>query len=431
MTLEELQVIISAQTSQFRSEINNVQRQVNTLNTNVNRQISSINNSVSRGTNGIANIFKGLRRTLIALGIGKVIKDSILEGMQAIEDENLVEVIFGDMTDDIKTWANELQNTLGLSAHAAAKNAGVFFNISKNMGVASSTSLDLSKNLTLLCEDMASFYNIDSEEAFNKVKSGLTGETEPLKHLGILVDENTLKQYGYNSSMSNAEKVMTRYKAILAQTGTAQGDLARTLNSPANQLRILKNNLTVLKQELGRAFMPIVQVVLPILNGFVQGLTKATQSVRIFFNTLFGTSTSAQVSGLGSLTNTTIGYNDALADTGSTAKKTKKDLDKLIGGFDEINKLGSKDDNDSSSTDIGGSVGNIGTGTVDVDTTPAEGKISEFANKLKTLFQPCIESFANLKESLGNTLSIVGDNLKYIRLNTCFFQSIIWSIRCS
>lgn len=122
--------------------------------------------------------------------------------------------------------------------------------MTSSMGVAEDNALKMSKGISLLSEDMASFYNLDSSEAFNKLRAGLTGETEPLKALGILVDENTVKQAVYSegiaqngAELTQQQKVLARYVAILKQTGNAQGDLARTIDSPANQLRLLKIKL--------------------------------------------------------------------------------------------------------------------------------------------------------------------------------------------
>lgn len=402
MTLEKLQVLIEAQTSQFKKEIENVNKQINSLSHNVNKQVNSIK-----------NVFSRVGKAIAAIGIGNIIKNSIISAMEAIEGENLFETVFGNLSSDMRQWSDNLQNTLGINAYAARNNAAVLFNIASNMGVVRNEALGLSKDMTLLAEDMASFYNINSEEAFNKVKSGLTGETEPLKALGILVDENTLKQYGYNSSMSNAEKIMIRYKAILAQTSTAQGDLARTLDSPANQLRILQNNLSLLSVELGRAFMPIVQTVLPIINSFVLAITKAVSAVAIFMNALFGTNISSsigsQASSVSALANSTQDYNSVLADTGDTAKSTAKEVNRLLGGFDEINTI----NKDNSSDGGGGSGGSSipSSGGFDLGNSEFENStkgLENAVNKFKTLFAPVVESFENLKSAIKPLIDNIG-----------------------
>lgn len=386
ITLEKLQVLIEAQTSQFKKEIESVNKQVNSLSGNVNKQVASIK-----------NIFGGIGKVIAAIGIGKYIKDSIISAMESIESDNLFETVFGGLSDQMREWSNNLQNTLGVNAYSARNNAAVLFNIASTMGVAKDSALGLSKSMTLLSEDMASFYNLDSSEAFNKIKSGLTGETEPLKSLGILVDENTLKQYGYSSSMSNAEKVMVRYKAILAQTSTAQGDLARTINSPSNQLRLLRNNLSVLSIELGKAFVPIVQVVLPILNAFVLNITSVVSSIATFMNSLFGSSINTSTANVSALASSTSDYNNALADTGDTAKKTNKEVNRLLGGFDEINSLNknSDDSNNNGSSSIPSvSAPTIGAPNMTQTQTATSAWAESFRSILAKIWQPFQDSWA-------------------------------------
>lgn len=415
MTLEELNVIINAQTAQFRKELNQVQNQVNSLTSNVNKKVASIK-----------NIFSRLGKFLAVLGIGKILKDSITSAMDSIESESLVGTVFGGMTKDIQDWSNNLQETLGLNAYSVRKNAATLFNMSKSLGMTGDSALGVSKDLTLLAEDMASFYNISSDEAFTKIRSGITGETEPLKQLGIMIDENTLKQYGYSQSMTNSEKVMVRYKAIMAQTSAAHGDLARTIDSPANQVRILKNNLQMLSIELGRAFMPILTTVLPILNSFIQGLTRTMSVVSSFMNTLFGKSGSAS-SGAGSLgasmysaANGAGALSSNLGTAGSNAKKAAKEAKGLLSGFDEINNIGRPDNNnsgDGTAALAAGRGGGINL-TPSVDTSETETTFSALADKIRTWlksidFGPIQDSFNRLKEAAEPIITIIGGNIKW------------------
>lgn len=405
MTLEELQVIIEAQTAQFRKEIKAVQNETKNMTANVNKQVSSIK-----------NIFSRLGKFLAVLGIGKIMKDSIKSAMNAIESENLVSTVFGNMTSDIQQWSNVLQESLGLNGYSVRQNAAVLFNMTKSMGLAKDSALGLSKDLTLLSEDMASFYNLSGEEAFNKIRAGLTGETEPLKALGILVDENTLKQYGYSSSLSNSEKVMIRYNAIMSQTAAAHGDLARTIDSPANQIRILKNNLQLLGIEIGRAFMPIVQVVIPILNSLVRAITRVVSVIATFTSTLFGKSSNKN-SGISGLANNMSNaassagdFGDAISGAGDTAKKTAKEVNRLMGGFDEINTL-NKDNKDSGAggvggaAGVGGGLGDLGPLDLGLDEEPDTSGVSKAALKVKAILTDLANFIKKYKEII---LSVIG-----------------------
>ncbi|MEE0726021.1 MAG: phage tail tape measure protein, partial [Clostridium saudiense] len=222
MTIEELEIVIEAQTREFNQQIANVTNQVSNMEKRVNKSLGNIK-----------NIFGRVGKWIAALGIGKVIKDSIITAMDSIESDSMFDTVFGSLSNDVRRWSEELQNTLGLNGYAIRENVATLYNMTQSMGLASSEALNLSKDMTLLAEDMASFYNISSEEAFTKIRTGLTGETEPLKALGILVDDATIKQYAYangiaktGSELSNTEKVMARYIAIQQQTATASGDLA-------------------------------------------------------------------------------------------------------------------------------------------------------------------------------------------------------------
>lgn len=391
MTIEELEIVIEAQTRDFQQQIERVTNQVSNMEKRVNKSLGNIK-----------NIFGRVGKWIAALGIGKVIKDSIITAMDSIESDSMFDTVFGSLANDVRQWSEELQNTLGLNGYAIRENVATLYNMTQSMGLASSEALNLSKDMTLLAEDMASFYNLSSEEAFTKIRTGLTGETEPLKALGILVDDATIKQYAYangiaktGSELSNTEKVMARYIAISQQTATASGDLARTINSPANQLRVLQNNLNLLKIELGNAFMPIVQAVLPILNSFVQALVKVTSVVARFMNVLFGTSASSSAGStadaIGGVSNAVNGVSDAYNDAGNSAKKAAKDAKGFLAGFDEINKVNQNSSDSGSGASAGGSSGGVDIPSFDISEQEGAleqltGKVEEFALKVRNAF---------------------------------------------
>jgi len=385
LTIEELKVLISAETSGFKKEISNVKN-----------QMTGLNKSVQKSTDGITKAFKTLKAAIIALGIGKVIKDSIMSGMEAIESENLFEVSMGNMADSARKWSNELQKTLGLNAYEVRKNVGVLYNMTTSMGLTENSAYGLSKGLTKLAYDMASFYNISNEEAFDKIRAGITGETEPLKRLGILVDENTIKQVAYKNGIATVgaeltqqQKVMARYIAIMEQTKNAQGDLARTIDSPANQLRILRTQLELLKINLGQAFMPIVQVVLPILTNLAKWLVTVTQLISQFTHALFGVSkVQAQQA------NTAVKATKSQIQVGKAIKDASKKAKSAVTGFDEINQFQKQMSNNA------GNIGSVKTRPIELgdeqlgnkgafseeEITNTESRVQEFADKVKQIF---------------------------------------------
>lgn len=200
--------------------------------------------------------------------------------MDAIESENLFEVAMGGMADAARKWSEELRQQLGLNAYEVRKNVGTFDVMLKSMGMAEDAAFDMSKSLTLLAYDMASFYNLRPEEAFEKLQAGITGEIEPLKRLGIVVNESTVQTYAYThgiaaqgAQLTEQQKILARYGVIMEQTKAAQGDLARTIDSPVNQFRILSETLKQTAIDLGMALMPAVQAIIPHLQNMVERIS--------------------------------------------------------------------------------------------------------------------------------------------------------------
>ncbi|MBB6716372.1 phage tail protein [Clostridium gasigenes] len=423
MTLEELQVIITAKTAGLQSELSKVKG-----------QMSGLQGSVDKSVGGIGAAFSGLKSALIALGIGKVIKDSIMAGMDAIESENLFDTVMGAWSKSVRAWSQELQDSLGLNGYALRKNVGMFTAMTTSMGFSKGQAVEMSKAMTMLAEDMASFYNISSEDAMTKLSAGLTGETEPLKRLGILVNESVIKQTAYKNGiaavgaeLTEQQKVMARYQTIMESTKVAQGDLARTIDSPANQLRLLQTQLQLLKINLGQAFMPIVQVVLPLLITLAKGLNWIVSIVASFMKALFGVSATQKSSagGAKALENANLGAGssmDKLGDkAGGAGKKLKKagqDAKGALASFDEINSLdmskgnSGEDDDPSGGEDIPPiDMGDTGLSEMDKEVDKlAESIKATFAglgawfSEMGKLFEPGWKVFMDmLKTDLKNT----------------------------
>lgn len=182
----------------------------------------------------------------------------------ATESENLFAVSMGDMEKSARDFSENLRSQLGLNAFEVRKQIGTFFQMTSSLGVSKEAAYELSTGLTQMTQDMASFFNLKPEEAFMKLQSGITGEIEPLKRLGIIVNETVVGQtalkHGLIQSgeqMSEAQKVMARFIAISEQTKNAQGDLARTIDSPTNQFRVLKSEIAQTTIEIGIRLLPM------------------------------------------------------------------------------------------------------------------------------------------------------------------------------
>ena len=378
MTVDELQVLITANTNELRKEINKS-----------NKTISGLKKSADKGAGGVSTAFKKLKTGIVALGIGKVIKDSIQSGMDAIESDSLFETSLGNSADAVRSWSEEVAGTLGLSDVAMRKNTGVIYNMTSSMGVAEENALKMSKGISLLSEDMASFYNLDSAEAFNKLRAGLTGETEPLKALGILVDENTVKQVAYSqgiaengAELTQQQKVLARYVAILNQTGNAQGDLARTINSPSNQLRILKQQVQNLGIAFSKFLMPVISAVLPYITAFTKVVTQALTGLASFLGLGKDESTSKE-------TKKVADNVSGLSTDYDKATKSAKKLKGALAGFDEMNTLQDNSSDSSGASSGGGAVGGdlgFNLDEYDAHLDWIEGGTNEIAEKIKGAF---------------------------------------------
>ncbi|MCX7904149.1 MAG: phage tail tape measure protein [Caloramator sp.] len=224
--------------------------------------------------------------TLPLIGIGTA---ATKMAMDAVESENLFEVSMGAMANDARKWSEETSKALGLNAYYVRKNVATYNSMLTSMGLTSQEALKMSEGLTQLSYDMASFYNLKPEEAFEKLKAGISGEAEPLKALGILVNENTIKTYAYTHGiakqgevLTEQQKVMARYGVIMESTKNAQGDLARTMDSPTNKLRVMKEQAEQLGIQFGQILIPVLEkligVIKPLMDKF-QGMSKEQQEM--------------------------------------------------------------------------------------------------------------------------------------------------------
>lgn len=189
----------------------------------------------------------------------------VSSAMEAEESENLFTVSLGENAAAARQWSQRLGESLGLNEYAIRKQVATFNTMFESMGLGNDAALKMSEGLTQLSQDMASFYNLKPEEAFQKLQAGMTGETEPLKRLGILVNETTVKEYALRQgwikqgeTLSEVGKVYARYGSILSQTEKAQGDLARTQDSATNVQRSLRAEWEQTKIVLGDALLPAV-----------------------------------------------------------------------------------------------------------------------------------------------------------------------------
>lgn len=226
---------------------------------------------------------------MVTLPLAAIGAASVKMAMDAVESENLFEVSMGNMAEAARDWSKELSKSLGLNQYETRKTVGVFNVMLKSMGQGEQAAYDMAKGLTQLSVDMASFYDLRPDEAFLKLQAGISGEIEPLKRLGIVINETTVKQWALNNGLirhgqelTEVQKIQARYNLIMEQTKLAQGDWARTMEtSAAVKVKILKNRIQELSTEIGMGLLPLFTKFIDSAEGGVRwfsGLSDSTKS---------------------------------------------------------------------------------------------------------------------------------------------------------
>lgn len=328
--------------------------------TNTYRKMTSALDSINTKLN-FAAIYTVGKRVFNLLG--KMVQSAA----DYVEDINLYTVALGEYAQAASEYANRAQNLLGIDANQFLREMGVFSSIAEGLGVASDSANVLSQNLTQLAYDLSSFRNISFETAFEKLQSGITGQTKPLMELGISVHQATLEQtalkYGIDqsvSSMTEAQKVMLRYVTIMDASTQAMGDMGRTLETPGNQIRIFQQQIQLLSRSLGSLFIPILNKVIPYVLAFVKVLRMAADAVAQFFGftlpTIDYSNLDSISAGIGGAADEADDLSSGLSDAASQAKKLRD----YVMGFDELNIINPPDDTSSSGGSGGSAGGGIG-----------------------------------------------------------------------
>lgn len=244
-------------------------------------------NSASTMENKFTSAFKAISVAAVAMKVGKALLDFGSDAIQAASDleevQNVVDVTFGDGAAQIEKWAKAAGSQFGLTETQAKKFTSTLGAMMKSAGLAGPEIVDMSTDLAGLAADMASFYNLDFDTAFQKIRSGISGETEPLKQLGINMSVANLEAFALSqgiektfSEMTQSEQVMLRYQYLMQATADAQGDFARTSDGYANAVRTLQTNIDSLKTSVGTVLLPIVSNVVSTINDMITSLTQTT-----------------------------------------------------------------------------------------------------------------------------------------------------------
>ena len=339
-----------------------------------------------------------------------------------IENMNLFNVSMGEFYEEAKEYAELIQDRMGIDASEWMRGQGVFMAMATGFGLANDKAYELSKGMTELSYDMSSFYNIDITEALTKMRSAMAGEIEPLRQLGISLTEATLQEIALKNgiqkkvnAMTEAEKAQLRYIAIV-QSASSQGvigDFAKTLESPANALRILKQQITLLGRSIGSVLLPILQQVLPYVQAFVKVVTTAITKLATFLGFKMPEWSNGD-------------WSSEVSDTANaldTATENAKKLKKQMFGFDELNVITNPQTSSGSgaSAGVGGDLGLdiksvwdkslIESITTDVDKLVEKFKNLSFADVIHKLVNAIILNAPKVGEFANNMVTWIHEGI--------------------
>ena len=301
------------------------------------------NASARKATSTTGKFTSGLKALNVAAvaitfrKIGHFIAQAVTESNKYQEDLNLFTVALGQYAAEAQNYAEKVSDVMGIDPAQWLRNQGVFNTLLTGFGDTAERAQLMSQNLTQLGYDISSFFNISIEDAMQKLQSGISGELEPLRRLGYDLSQARLEQTALNlgvkesvSAMTQAEKAELRYYAIMTQVTTAQGDMARTLEAPANQLRILQAQLTQAARAIGNIFIPALNAILPYAIAVVQVIREIANALA---NLAGFKLTDVDYSGVNSAAVGAGSLADNLDDAAGAAKKLKQ----YTAGFDELN----------------------------------------------------------------------------------------------
>ena len=324
------------------------------------------NASARKATSTTGKFTSGLKALNVAAvaitfrKIGHFIAQAVTESNKYQEDLNLFTVALGQYAAEAQNYAEKVSDVMGIDPAQWLRNQGVFNTLLTGFGDTAERAQLMSQNLTQLGYDLSSFFNISIEDAMQKLQSGISGELEPLRRLGYDLSQARLEQTALNlgikesvANMTQAEKAELRYYAIMTQVTTAQGDMARTLEAPANQLRILQAQLTQAARAIGNIFIPALNAILPYAIAVVQVIREIANALA---NLAGFKLTDVDYSGVN---NAAVGAG-SLADNLDDAAGAAKKLKQYTAGFDELNVF-------APSTGSGSGAGAGGAGGFDFD----------------------------------------------------------------
>lgn len=433
MTLEELQVVISATTKPLQNELKKVSTQLKGLENVTNKSMSGLQKSVDKTASNVGKVFGKLRTTLIALGIGKALKDSFNLARTYEASVQQVNRMFGLYSGALEKWVQQNAKTFGMARADAMKYASVYGNLVRSFEQDGAKMTQYTTDLMKATTIIASSTGRTVADVSERIRSGILGNTEAIEDLSIyaqvamLKTTNAFKQIANGRSweqLTFREQQQIRVMSILEQTSNQFGDsIQNNMNYQLMQLTATLKNVAL---NIGHAFMPIVNVVVPILNTMANALEVVTGKLATFMNALFGTDFNVGAGANASTSQSFTNMGVEAQKAGEEAEKAGKKAKGALMGFDEVNtlNLGKDSGNDSSVSVPSGGVSSPIIGGI---TEGTGGLLSEktlgIINSLKESLKPFTEiSFTSLSESLTKLKESISP------ISEALFAGLKWGI---
>ena len=370
---------VTAQTRDGLTRYNTALKQINKQA----QSSTSIFKAMTSGISGMALQFQIVWSTIrgVATGLGSF----AMQGASYYEALNLFTTTLGDKAKDAIKWVEEFSNALYLDPSNVMQYMGTFDSLIKGLGVGTDDAYLMSQQLTQLTYDLASFKNLDFDTAFQKLQSGISGEIEPLRNVGVALSEATLQELAYSlgieksvSAMSEAEKAQLRYIQIMRSSTDWQADMGKTLMSPANAIRVVREQFGLLGRAIGNVFIPILMMAIPYVMVITEWLTNLANALADILERIFGIDLDFSLGDYSDFD--TGGITSGLEDIGNTADETKNKLNTMLAPFDELNNIQTQSKSDSDDDGLGGLGGDLG---VDLPTYDALSKLTDkFKNNI-------------------------------------------------
>ena len=381
-----------------------------------NKQVDGIQKQTTKAFSAmsvaVGNIVSGMIGKITS-GIGNFVKDSIEAGSELSELQNVVDSVFTTMNEKVNSFAKGALDAYGLTEKQAKKMVGTFGAMSESFGYTEKQAYSMATALTGLTGDVASFYNLDIDEAYTKMKSVYTGETESLKELGVVMTQAALDQFalanGYGKTtakMSEQEKVALRLAFVQDKLKVASGDFLKTQDSWANQARILEGQFESLKTAIGEGLINVLTPVIRVINTIMAKLVQLANAFKSFTAMITGnknqSGAGAAMKDVSDAAGEAASSTEQVEDAANGAAKAAKAAQKSLMGFDEINKLSKTDSgSDSGGGDVSGALfDDIDFGSaVDEMENKANSAMDALLNRAKELMDLFKEGF---KAGLGD-----------------------------